>query len=112
MGGLTKAAFKVDWEREVVTCPTGKESISWLPNTWPENGMVFEARFGRRDCTPCALRPLCTRAKREPRIIGLQAREHFEALQGAPAPGNRGVPDKLRRPSRHRGHARPGHPPL
>ena len=45
--------------------------------------MVFEARFARRDCTPCPLRPLCTRAKREPRIIGLQAREHFEALQGA-----------------------------
>ncbi len=45
--------------------------------------MMFEARFARRDCTPCALRPLCTRAKHEPRIIGLQAREHFEALQGA-----------------------------
>jgi transposase len=27
--------------------------------------------------------PRCTRGKREPRIIGLQAREHFEALQGA-----------------------------
>jgi transposase len=82
-GGLTKAAFQVDWEREVVTCPAGKQSISWLPNTWPENGMVWEARFARRDCTPCALRPRCTRANREPRIIGLQAREHFEALQGA-----------------------------
>ena len=82
-GGLTKAAFQVDWEREVVTCPAGKRSLSWLPNTWPENGMMFEARFARRDCTPCALRPLCTRAKHEPRIIGLQAREHFEALQGA-----------------------------
>lgn len=45
--------------------------------------MVWEARFARRDCTPCALRPRCTRAKREPRIVGLQAREHFEALQGA-----------------------------
>jgi transposase len=82
-GGLTKAAFQVDWDREVVTCPAGKQSISWLPNTWPENGMVFEARFARRDCTPCALRPLCTRAKREPRIIGLQTREQFEALQEA-----------------------------
>ena len=82
-GGLTKAAFRVDWERKVITCPTGKESISWLPNTWPENGMAFEVRFARRDCTPCALRPRCTRAKREPRIIGLQEREHFEALQGA-----------------------------
>ena len=82
-GGLTKAAFRVDWERKVITCPAGKESISWLPNTWPENGMTFEVRFARRDCTPCALRPRCTRAKREPRIIGLQERAHFEALQGA-----------------------------
>jgi transposase len=45
--------------------------------------MVFEARFATRDCFPCPLRPRCTRGKREPRIIGLQAREHFEALQGA-----------------------------
>ena len=82
-GGLAKAVFRVDWDRRVVTCPAGKRSISWLPNTWPGNGMVFEVRFARRDCTPCALRPLCTRAKREPRIIGLQAREQFEALQGA-----------------------------
>lgn len=81
--GLTKAAFHVDWDRKVVTCPAGKASISWLPNTWPKNGMVFEARFATRDCFPCPLRPRCTRAKREPRIIGLQAREHFEALQGA-----------------------------
>jgi len=82
-GGLTKAAFRVDWEREVVTCPAGKESISWLPHTWPRGGMAFEARFARRDCFSCALRPRCTRGKREPRIIGLQERERFEALQGA-----------------------------
>ena len=82
-GGLTKAAFRVDWERKVVTCPAGKQSISWLPHTWRRGGMVHEARFARRDCTPCPLRPRCTRAKREPRIVSLQAREHFEALQGA-----------------------------
>ncbi len=81
--GLTKAAFEVDWERKVVTCPAGKESISWLPSTSTKNGMVFEARFATRDCFSCPLRPRCTRAKREPRIIGMQAREHFEALQGA-----------------------------
>ena len=81
--GLTKAEFAVDWDRKVVTCPAGKKSISWLPSTYTKNGMVFEARFATRDCFPCPLRPRCTRAKREPRIIGLQAREHFEALQGA-----------------------------
>jgi transposase len=66
-----------------VTCPAGKRSISWLPNTYPKNGQVFEARFARQDCTPCPFRPQCTKAKVEPRIIGLQPREEHEALQAA-----------------------------
>ena len=53
--GFDKGSFAVDWDRQVVTCPAGKESISWLPNTYPKNGMVFEARFARKDCTPCPL---------------------------------------------------------
>jgi hypothetical protein len=81
--GFDKGSFVVDWDRQVVTCPAGKESISWLPNTYPQNGMVFEARFARKDCTPCPFRAQCTKAQKEPRIIGLQAREHHEALQAA-----------------------------
>jgi transposase len=81
--GFDKGSFQVDWERQVVTCPAGKESISWLPNTYPENGVAFEARFARKDCTPCPFRSQCTKAKLEPRIIGLQLREHHEALQAA-----------------------------
>jgi transposase len=81
--GFDKGSFVVDWDRQVVTCPAGKESISWLPNTYPQNGMAFEARFARKDCTPCPSRAQCTKAEKEPRIIGLQAREHHEALQGA-----------------------------
>jgi len=81
--GFDKSRFVVDWEQRVVTCPAGKQSISWLPNTYPQNGMVHEARFARKDCTPCQFRPQCTKAKLEPRIIGLQAREHYEALQTA-----------------------------
>ena len=46
--GFDKGNFAVDWDREVVTCPAGKKSISWLPNTYPKNGMVFEARFAER----------------------------------------------------------------
>ncbi len=90
--GLTKSQFLVDWDRQVVTCPAGKQSISWLPNTWPENGMMFEARFARKDCTPCALRSRCTRAKTEPGIIGLQAREHCvrAAPEQRPSPGSSG----------------------
>jgi transposase len=81
--GFDKGSFVVDWDREVVTCPAGKASISWLPNTYPQNGVVFEARFARKDCTPCPFRARCTKAEKERRIIGLQAREHHEALQTA-----------------------------
>jgi transposase len=81
--GFDKGHFVVDWERQVVTCPAGQQSLSWLPNTYPQNGQAFEARFARKDCTPCPFRPRCTKAKHEPRIIGLQAREQHEALQAA-----------------------------
>ena len=33
--GFDKARFLVDWDRQIVTCPMGKQSISWLPNTYP-----------------------------------------------------------------------------
>jgi transposase len=79
-GGFDKGSFIVDWERRVVTCPAGKQSISWLPNTYPQNGMVFEARFARKDCRPCPHRARCTKSKLEPRIIGLQAQEYHETL--------------------------------
>jgi transposase len=82
-GGFDKGSFIVDWERHVVTCPAGKQSISWLPNTYPQNGVAFEARFSRKDCGPCPNRVRCTKSKQEPRIIGLQARVHHEALSAA-----------------------------
>src|SRR4029077_19374770 len=44
-------------------------------------GMVYEARFARRDCTPCPFRAQCTKAQKEPRIIGPQAAKHPQALQ-------------------------------
>ena len=81
--GFSKAAFHVDWDQQVVTCPKGKQSISWLPSTYPKGGMQFEARFARNDCAACPMRSRCTRSKVEPRIITLQAREEFDALQSA-----------------------------
>lgn len=81
--GFDKAQFLVDWEQKVVIYPMGKQSISWLPNTYPQNGMMWEARFARKDCTPCLHRAQWTRSKKEPRIVGLQAREQYEALHAA-----------------------------
>jgi transposase len=81
--GFDKSQFRVDWDQQTVTCPAGKQSISFLPNTYPKNGMVWEARFARQDCAPCRFRSQCTKAKKEPRLIGLQEREQYEALQAA-----------------------------
>ena len=78
--GFDKSAFAIDWEAKVVTCPAGKQSISWLPKTNPASGVDFEARFSGRDCTPCSSRSQCTRSKQEPRIIGLQTRDLHDAL--------------------------------
>jgi transposase len=81
--GFDKAAFAIDWERQTVTCPAGKQSLSWSPHSYAKNDMAFEVRFSRKDCTPCPLRARCTRAKRERRIIRLQARDQHEALRAA-----------------------------
>jgi transposase len=81
--GLDKSCFPVDWDQRIVTCPEGKKSISFLPSTYQKNGMAFEASFARKDCTPCQSRSLCTRSRTEPRTIGLQPREQYEALQDA-----------------------------
>jgi len=59
----------------------GHSNVSWLPNAYPNNGVVWEARFSRQDGTPCPHRVQCTRAKKEPRILGLQTRDQYEALQ-------------------------------
>ena len=79
--GFAKAQFQIDWTRESVTCPAGKESLSWLPNKYPGNGVAWDVRFAKADCTPCERRAPCTRAKTEPRLLGLQTRAQEEALQ-------------------------------
>jgi transposase len=81
--GFDTSQFLVDWERQVVTCPAGKQSLSWLPHTYAKNGMMWDVRFARKDCTPCVHRWQGTKAKKEPRLLGLQAREPYEALQAA-----------------------------
>jgi len=81
--GSDKSHFIVPWDWQVVMCPAGKQSLSWLRNTYPKNGVMWEARFSRQDCTPCPFRAQGPRAKVEPRIIGLQPQEPHEVLQAA-----------------------------
>lgn len=47
--GFDKSHFAVDWDRQRVTCPAGKQSISWLAKTNPKSVILVEARFSGRD---------------------------------------------------------------
>ena len=99
-GGLDKSQFTVDWERQEVTCPAGKRSASWVPNTHPKNGVVIEALFARKDCLPCPLRPLCTRAKVGSRAVGVRVPRG--ASGRPPDPGVGSIPGELCGAGRHR----------
>jgi hypothetical protein len=61
--GFDTSQFLVDGDRHIVICPAGQQSLSWLPNTYPKNGMGWEVRFARKDCTPCVYRSQCTKAR-------------------------------------------------
>ena len=81
--GFEKASFVVDWDAECVTCPAGKQSLSWLPCTDPTKLAAIHVRFARSDCLACPMRARCTKAKIEPRELMLQTREEYEALRAA-----------------------------
>jgi hypothetical protein len=79
-GAFTLQDFRLDWDRQVATCPAGHPSQSWTVN--PRQGrMVMRARFSRRDCQVCALKPRCTRSAR--RLLTLRPREEHAALGAA-----------------------------
>ena len=81
--GFEKASFAVDWDAECVTCPAGKQSLSWLPCTDPTKLAAIHVRFARSDRLACPLRSRCTKAKSEPRELMLQTREEYAALGAA-----------------------------
>ena len=82
--GFDKGSFVVDWDRQVVTCPAGKESISWLPEHLPEERHGLRGAVRAEGLHAVSVRGRSARkSKQEPRIIGLLPREQHEALQAA-----------------------------
>jgi transposase len=80
------AQFVVDWQGQKVTCPQGKQSISWSSLTDHHNRPVFKVNFSRSDCTPCPVRAQCTRAKLPAaRRVLLMPQAQYEALKQARA---------------------------
>jgi len=83
--GFERSAFRVDWEAQVVTCPAGKPSQSFLPYSDPTKSCSFSVRFAKKDCLACANHAQCTRSKSETRLLLLPSQQEYEALQAARA---------------------------
>ena len=62
--GFEAAAFSLDWEDGVATCPEGKKSISWSPAIDNRHNRVVKIKFSSTDCMPCPSREKCIRSTR------------------------------------------------
>jgi transposase len=77
--------FAIDWERQQVTCPQGKTSVTWRAGLDDVGAPRICAIFSRTDCGACAVRTLCTSAKEARRSIYFHPRPEYEALNKARA---------------------------
>jgi transposase len=75
--------FSIDWEREQVTCPQGKTSVTWRTGLDEVGAPRIGVVFSRTDCGACAARPLCTPAKEARRSLYFHPRPEYEALNAA-----------------------------
>lgn len=76
--GYSNLEFKIDWERQITTCPQGQITSSW--SEMIEDGHpTIHIRFRKADCLACPTRSLCTKSVSEPRTIHLLV--HHEQLQ-------------------------------
>jgi transposase len=82
-GGFDLTQFQIDWQRQVVQCPSGKQSQGWKKGHDSYGNPVIHVSFSSRDCSECPVRAQCTRSKTAPRELTLKLPEEYQALQQA-----------------------------
>ena len=79
--GYARDDFRVDYDRQEVTCPQGQVSKGWhgpYPTSSPDAGPLIVARFTRGQCQPCPARAACTTSGDGKRTVGFPPRELYE----------------------------------
>jgi transposase len=79
--GYDLSQFQIDWEKQQVTCPEGKQSKCWTPSKDAWDNSTIRIKFSRTDCRLCPHRDLCTKGKSEPRSLTLRPQAEHEAIQ-------------------------------
>ena len=83
--GFAARDFKVDFERQQVTCPAGQTSESWTPASPYSGKQVIKVKFASADCRACAVRVHCTSSSPPRRAMTLRPRAEYEALRAGRA---------------------------
>lgn len=78
--GFDQAAFTLDWEAQVATCPQGQRSLKWLPDAHNDSLLI---RFPKQACRTCPVRTQCTQAQVGPRSLRLLPHAQQAALSAA-----------------------------
>lgn len=81
--GFAAGDFRVDWERQRLTCPEGRTSSGWPPAVDGRDNEVIKVKFSARDCGACPSKEKCTKGTR--RSVTIRPREQYEALEAARA---------------------------
>ena len=71
----------VEWDREKVICPAGRESSSWKPMIDGRGNDFIQVAFARSDCSVCVHISQCTSAKGRRRTANIKPKEFHESLQ-------------------------------
>jgi transposase len=81
-GAYSIDQFAIDWDHQQMQCPQGKVSVGWKERLDHAGHPYIRVSFRTQDCQACGSRALCTRtAAPKPRVIKLQPRLSYEALQ-------------------------------
>lgn len=81
LDGYDLSQFQIDWEKQQITCPAGKQSQCWTPSKDAWENSTIRVKFSRTDCRLCSNRDLCTKSKADPRSITLRPQAEHEAIQ-------------------------------
>jgi transposase len=79
--GYARDDFRIDYDRQEVTCPQGQVSKGWhgpYPTSSPDAAPLIVARFTKGQCRPCPARAACTTSGDGRRTVGFPPRELCE----------------------------------
>jgi len=79
--GYARDDFRIDYDRQEVTCPQGQVSKGWhgpYPTSSPDAAPLIVARFTKGQCQPCPARAACTTSGDGKRTVGFPPRELYE----------------------------------